>query len=916
MSSNNNNSKMKVDYVIKRNGTKQEISFDKILKRVKKLSENLNVNSTRVTTEICSQIYPNVPTYQLDELGAQICASLATEHPDYAILAGNITASNMQKNTCPSFTETMTKLYENKDMHGNKVNLISDDTYKVICDHGPKLNTVIKYKRDFNLGFFSLKTLEKSYLFKIKGKIVERPQDMFLRVSIGIHGDDIKSVIETYNLMSEKYFTHATPTLYNAGTKRPQLSSCFLLAMKDDSIEGIFSTLKDCALISKWAGGIGLHLHNIRAKNSMIRGTNGISNGIVPMLRVFNNMARYVDQGGGKRNGSVAMYLEPWHPDVFDFLRLRKNHGSEEERARDLFYALWVPNLFMERVQEDGDWTLMCPDECPGLSDCYGDKFKELYTKYESEGKGEKIKATELWFDILESQIETGTPYLLYKDACNEKSNQKNVGTIKSSNLCTEIIEYSDKNESAVCNLASIGLSRYIKEPEIKDIKEVQVYSKDDCEYCQLSKHLLKQHNIEYVEKLMNNKSEREKYYMDVNDEIDDDDDHIFSMPQIYINGERIGGYTELQGYLRPQFDYDKLYRVAKVATRNLNKVIDINFYPIPETKRSNFRHRPIGLGVQGLADVFAMMKLPFDSEEAKQVNRNIFEMIYFAALESSMEISKKRETLMKEYKELLVNKIPEDDSRFRELERELNPLEEELNRDTMLGSYSTYIGSPVSQGILQFDMWGVTESEHMKSRWTKLRKDISKYGVRNSLLVAPMPTASTSQILGNNECFEPFTSNIYIRRTLAGEFIVMNKYLIRDLINIGVWNNDIKDQIIANNGSIKDIKEIPQTFKNIYKNVWELSNKTLIDMAADRGAFIDQSQSLNLFMAEPDFNKLSSMHFYSWSKGLKTGIYYLRTKAVAQAQKFTIDPSKMRKTSNSSYDNAVNNDICESCSG
>ena len=921
MDSNSINSGMKVDYVIKRNGEKEEVSFDKVLKRVKTLSKNLHVNPTRITQEICSQIYPNVPTYQLDELGAQICASLATEHPDYGILAARITISNHHKNTSPSFSEVMTKLYENKDKNGKSAPLVSDEVYKIVVDNAPKLNNVVKYNRDYNFDYFGFKTLERAYLMKINGKIQERPQHMILRVSIGIHKKGIKEVIKTYDLMSEKFFTHATPTLFNSGTPRPQLSSCFLLSMKDDSIDGIFSTLKDCALISKWAGGIGLHIHNVRCKNSGIRGTNGISNGLVPMLRVFNNTARYVDQGGGKRNGSIAMYLEPWHPDVLDFLLLRKNHGNEEDRARDLFYALWVSDLFMERVQKDEDWTLMCPDECPGLSDCHSDEFRQLYLKYESEGRGRKtIKATELWFAILESQIETGTPYLLYKDAANNKSNQKNLGTIKSSNLCCEIIEYSSPEEYAVCNLASIGLSRFIKESDVSGIEDVEVYSKDDCIYCTMSKQLLKKNNIEFKENLMLNKRDREKYYMEINDELDNEEDHIFSMPQIYIKGERIGGYEKLLELLRPQFDYDKLYKVVKLMTKNLNKVIDVNFYPVPETKTSNMRHRPIGLGIQGLADVFAIMKIPFSSKEAAIVNKKIFEMIYFASLESSMEIAKKREGLMVEYEGLLSKeKSEEEEKRCLELKEHLKPIDRELNRGKYQGTYSSYIGSPMSEGVLQFDMWGVEPTEEMKPKWEKLRKEIKKYGIRNSLLVAPMPTASTSQILGNNECFEPFTSNIYLRRTLAGEFIVINKYLIQDLIDIGVWNTEIKDLIVANNGSVQNIKEIPNTFKEVYKTVWELSNKTLIDMAVDRGAFIDQSQSLNLFMAEPDFGKLSSMHFYAWSKGLKTGIYYLRTRPVAQAQKFTIDPSTKRKTSNSNLSSiSSENDsgICESCSG
>ena len=1171
------NNNMNAIFVQKRDGSKEEVSFDKVLRRAKSLSTTLDVNPHFIAQKICNQIYDGVSTTELDILGSEICAGMITTHPDYQILAARIAMSNLEKNTSPSFSETIQILYDNKDIKDNNCPLISQELYDIVQNHKTKLNSVIKQKRDGNIGYFGLKTLERSYLFKVKGKIVERPQYMFMRVSIGIHGNNIKEVVKTYDAMSEKYFIHATPTLFNSGTKRPQMSSCFLLSMKDDSIEGIYSSLKDCALISKWAGGIGIHAHNIRAKSSMIRGTNGISNGLVPMLRVFNNTARYVDQcvlpetiiyttkgpmkiqdvtvgeteiynlkggvevienvlehpyegkilnietihsldkltitpehpiyalkgqtkgtnysviknrldknlikedwieagkltaddmviypiptyendinsiseedcytygvilrdgymnnkdkngyislhkdnkkyivdrvqtyfdskfisnridtydnttrvywskdvalpfkysdvynngekichyrwlnlplnkakmilkglidtdgskgnelvfdstsynlieavrficlrmgiltsgyvrdrvgqthttgsggkvinknisyslripktrelctlmeidytdgqffkflrhnnllytriksitetdysgtlydlqmtkehnyllhqglvhnGGGKRNGSIAIYLEPWHADVEDFLNLRKNHGNEEERARDLFYALWIPDLFMERVQSNGDWTYMCPDECPGLADCYGDEFKELYERYETEGRGKKtVKAQNLWKHILESQIETGTPYILYKDACNKKSNQKNLGTIKSSNLCCEIIEYSNKDETAVCNLASIGLPRYI----------------------------------------------------------------------IEVDG-------------KPEFDYHKLGEMVKQIVKNLNRVIDINYYPIPETKLSNFRHRPIGIGVQGLADVFAMLKISFDSLEATEVNKLIFETIYYHSMETSMEISRKREKSMKKYKEIChkITTMSEEDEGRGEiivekelLEKELLPIREELEREKFLGSYSSFEGSPASEGILQFDLWGVEPSDEMKPKWDKLKKDIKKSGLRNSLLVAPMPTASTSQILSNNECFEPYTSNIYIRRTLAGEFIVINDHLVKDLIKIGAWNSDIKDKIILNEGSVQNIAEIPDDIKRIYKTVWEMSQKTLINMAADRGAFICQSQSLNLFIAKPDFGKLSSMHFYSWKKGLKTGIYYLRTKPVAKAQQFTIDPS------------------------
>ena len=806
---------MKAIFVNKRDGSKQEVSFDKVLLRIKSLSSNLDVNPHLIAQKICNQIYDGVSTTELDILGGEICAGMITTHPDYQLLAAKITMSNLEKNTSPSFSETIQILYDNTDIHNKKCSLISQELYDIVQNHKTKLNSVIKQKRNNNIGYFGLKTLERSYLFKVGGKIVERPQYMFMRVALGIHGNNIKEAVKTYDAMSEKYFIHATPTLFNAGTKRPQLSSCFLLGMKNDSIEGIYSSLKDCALISKWAGGIGLHVHNVRAKTSLIRGTNGISNGLVPMLRVFNNTARYVDQGGGKRNGSIAIYLEPWHSDIEDFLELRKNHGNEEERARDLFYAMWIPDLFMERVKENGEWTLMCPDECPGLADCYGEEFKKLYCKYENEKKGKKtINAQKLWKHIIESQIETGTPYILFKDACNRKSNQQNLGTIKSSNLCCEIMEYSDENESAVCNLASIGLPRYM------------------------------------------------------------------------IKGENGN-----------EFDYQKLGEMVKQIVKNLNRVIDINFYPIPETKKSNTRHRPIGVGVQGLADVFAMLKIGFDSPEAKEVNKKIFETIYYYSMETSMELSKKREKPMKKYKELL-SKVLEGEEKnimekeIKKLEEELLPIKEELDREKYLGSYSTFEGSPVSKGILQFNMWGVEPSEEMKPKWEKLVKDIKKYGIRNSLLVAPMPTASTSQILSNNECFEPYTSNIYIRRTLAGEFIVLNEHLVRDLLSLGLWNKEIKDKIIYYDGSIQKIDEIPDNIKNVYKTVWEMSQKVLIDMSADRGAFICQSQSLNLFLQKPDFSKLSSMHFYSWQKGLKTGIYYLRTRPVAKAQQFTIDPN------------------------
>jgi ribonucleotide reductase alpha subunit len=1261
------NKNMEYEYVVKRNGDHEKVYFDKINLRIEKLCENLSINSTRVTRDITKEMYNGIHTYELDELGAQIAASLSTEHPDYGKLASKIIISNHHKNTSPSFTETMRTLYENTDIHGNHTPLITKTLFHIIQENQVKLNDIIRYQRDYYFDYFGFKTLERSYLMRLKsdnkkkkGRIVERPQHMFMRVALGIHGSNIKDAINTYNLMSNKFFIHATPTLFNAGTNRPQLSSCFLLAMKSDSIDGIYSTLKDCAMISKWAGGIGLHAHNIRAKNTQIRGTNGISNGLVPMLRVFNNTARYVDQcfsaktlvytktglkridsivsndmvltknntfnrvkksivhqykgpglifnfngivdhtepvvtpehpiyslkvhesddkytilgrltsnlckadfydarelnekdyicypmnyfdhtldikelsqeecyiigllvthglvrenafhlelssdydidftrhyldqktirytisvengksmiswkqtmnssinknlfmniesnslhihshllqiarekmvafinaifkgkliytheskqliyslvymfnklemfpnrvtdstiympknkfteelfpdtyiplnktkdfryknfyyryiehightnvdedmydfeidetpnyctelglahnGGGKRNGSIAIYLEPWHADIFDFLLLKKNHGNEEDRARDLFYALWIPDLFMKRVKSGGKWTLMCPDECPGLSDVYGEEFETLYTSYERQLRGAKtIDAQKLWYAILESQIETGTPYMVYKDACNSKSNQKNLGTIKSSNLCTEIIEYSSPTEFAVCNLASIGLPKFMVE-EKQVMNDVEIYSVINCKYCTLSKELLNQKNIPFKEHLLDTDESKKQYLGTVNTRCEDGvcqlvdkDNKVKSFPQIYMNNERIGGYNELVERLseRMTFDFDKLIEVTKTVTRNLNKVIDINYYPVKETKRSNFLHRPVGIGIQGLADVFAMRGIAFDSDEAQELNRRIFETIYFASLSASNELAKERETIIKEYNEYIdEDELYETIHDTREeyltlldkMRVDYNIIPEELDRDEYLGTYSSYIGSPMSKGILQFDMWddSITSPE---LDWDSLRNNIKQYGIRNSLLVAPMPTASTSQILGNNECFEPFTNNIYVRRTLAGEFIVINKHLVSDLVKLGIWNKDIKNKIIEDNGSIQSISGIPQRFKNIYKTVWETSNKTLINMAADRGKFICQSQSLNLFVEKPNFNNLSSMHMYSWQKGLKTGLYYLRTRPVAAAQKFTIEPDKQTRV-NESVKEIVEEEECLSC--
>jgi ribonucleoside-diphosphate reductase alpha chain len=756
-------------YVVKRDGRKEPVMFDKITARVRKLCYGLNelVDPVKVAMRVIEGLYDGVTTSELDNLAAEIAATMTTTHPDYARLAARISVSNLHKNTKKSFSDTMEDLYNYINPRtGKKAPLLSDEVYQIIQENKEKLDSTIIYNRDFGYDYFGFKTLERSYLLKINGKIAERPQHMLMRVSIGIHLNDLEAAIETYELMSKKYFTHATPTLFNAGTPKPQMSSCFLLTMKEDSIDGIYDTLKQTAKISQSAGGIGLSIHNIRATGSYIGGTNGTSNGIVPMLRVFNDTARYVDQGGGKRKGSFAIYLEPWHADIFDFLDLKKNHGKEEMRARDLFYAMWIPDLFMKRIQEDGNWTLMCPNECPGLADTHSEEFEALYSRYEAEGKGRKtIKARELWEKILESQIETGTPYMLYKDAANRKSNQQNLGTIKSSNLCTEILEYTSPDEVAVCNLASIALPMFIKDGE---------------------------------------------------------------------------------------FDHDELFRITVRVTKNLNRVIDRNYYPVIEAQNSNFRHRPVGLGVQGLADTFIKLRLPFTSDAAKKLNQEIFETLYFAAVTASMEEAK------------------------------------------VDGPYESYEGSPISKGQFQHNLWNVNDEE-LSGRWdwAGLRQEVIKYGVRNSLLVAPMPTASTSQILGNNECFEPYTSNIYTRRVLSGEFIVVNKHLLEDLVDLGLWNEGVKQEIMRANGSIQHIDEIPEDIKELYKTVWELSMKDIIDMSRQRGYFIDQSQSLNLFMEGATMAKLTSMHFYAWKSGLKTGMYYLRTKSAVDAIKFTLDNKK-----------------------
>ncbi|MFM1915009.1 MAG: hypothetical protein RLZZ531_678 [Bacteroidota bacterium] len=785
-------------YVVKRDGRKETVKFDKITARIIKMCYGLDplVSPEAVAMKVIEGIYDGVSTSDLDNLAAEVAAAKTIDHPDYALLASRIAVSNLHKETKKTFSEVIDDLHHYIDPKTNQnASLVADDVYAIIQENKEAFDSSIIYDRDFRYDYFGFKTLSRSYLMRLNGKIAERPQQMLMRVAIGIHKKDVASAIKTYNLMSEGWFTHATPTLFNAGTPKPQMSSCFLLTMKEDSIEGIYDTLKSCAQISQSAGGIGLALHDIRATGSYIKGTNGTSNGIVPMLRVFNDTARYVDQGGGKRKGSFAMYIEPWHADVFDFLDLKKNHGKEEQRARDLFYALWIPDLFMQRVKENGDWTLMCPHECPGLSETHSAAFEALYTKYEKEGKGRKtIKAQDLWFKILESQIETGTPYMLYKDAANAKSNQQNLGTIKSSNLCTEIIEYTAPDEVAVCNLASLALPKYVTEDG--------------------------------------------------------------------------------------NFDHDKLFEVTYQATLNLNRIIDENFYPVVEAKNSNLRHRPIGLGVQGLADAFIMMGLPFESEEARALNREVFETIYFASMSASKDLAK------------------------------------------VEGPYETIKGSPVSKGIFQFDMWGVTPSSRWE--WDVLKEEVKKHGVRNSLLLAPMPTASTAQILGNNECFEPYTSNIYTRRVLSGEFIIVNKHLLKDLVREGLWNKDMRQKIMTANGSVQNIKEVPQRLKDLYKTAWEISQKAIIDQAADRGAYICQSQSLNIFMENANFGKLTSMHFYGWEKGLKTGMYYLRTKAATDAIKFTVEKTVVEEPTAKSLEEQAaaiacsldDPENCEMCSG
>ena len=899
-------------HVKKRNGNLEVVSFDKILTRLKTLGSlsNISINYTTLVIKIIDQLYNGIETALIDELTAQQAATMSTIHPDYGILASYLVISNLHKKTDTSFTKSMNMIYNFQDNNNNHIPLLSNDFISIVNKYGSYFDNIIDYERDYLIDYFGFKTLERAYLFHLNKKIIERPQHVWLRVAICIHKEDINAIKETYDLMSLKYFTHATPTLFNAGTPRPQLSSCFLTAMESDSVDGIYNTLKECANISKWAGGIGIHIHNIRAKGSHIRGTNGTSNGIVPMLSVFNKTARYIDQGGGRRNGSFAIYIEPHHADIEDYLDLKKNHGDEELRARDLFYALWISNLFMERVKHNAKWSLFCPDSAPGLSEVYDEDYKVLYEKYEVEKKYVKqINARDLWIKILDSQMETGTPYMLYKDSINKKSNQKNLGTIKSSNLCCEITEYSDENETAVCNLASIALSKFIIETDNPFSDNILIYTKDNCNWCILMKALLKRKNISFLETKLNSDDEIKNFK---------DTWNVETIPQLIDNGKLVGGFTELLNKLRNKFDYELLHKTTKIITKNLNKVIDINFYPTEKTKRSNLYHRPIGIGVQGLADAFIMMDMPYDSELAKIVNKNIFETIYHAALEQSMELSLQRnedmnilrgeymmswnfsnedndlcrEYEINDYMNASSSSTITNETRISALLKKFRPIRCEIERETnCYGSYSSFEGSPASNGILQFDMWNI--SPHDRYDWNKLKEQIKKNGLRNSLLVAPMPTASTSQILGNNECFEPLTSNIYSRRTLAGEFILTNKYLIKELLELGIWNEDIKNNIILNKGSIQYIENIPKFIKEKYKIVWEIPMKHLIDMSKDRGAFICQSQSLNLWMEDPDAKSLTNMHFYAWNSGLKTGIYYLRRKPKHQPQQFTIEPTQ-----------------------
>ena len=958
-------------FVTKRNGSQEVLDFRKILERTRIVGNRfqIDIDYNELIQKVMDQLYNHIKTSEIDELMSQQCASLGTNDYGYYELASKLCISNHQKEVSSDFVGNYEKIFNKNEGY------LSETFMNLIREHSEYFKSFVDDEKDYDIDFFGFKTLERAYLMKFEDKVCERIQHLWLRVAVQIHGDHLDKVKETYEALANKYFIHATPTLFNAGTKRPQLSSCYLIAMEDDSIQGIFNTLQDCASISKWAGGIGLHIHNIRAKNTKIIGTNGKSNGIVPMLKVFNNTARYVDQGGGKRRGSFAIYLEPWHADIEDFLELRKNHGDEEMRARDLFYALWIPDLFMKRVEADDYWYLMCPNICPGLSDCYGTAFDALYNQYVIEGKyKKKMKARELWFQILDSQMETGTPYMLYKDAVNEKSNQKNIGMIKSSNLCCEITEYSDDKETAVCNLASIALPQFVKQKSNvwNSYDMIRVYSKTTCKYCKMAKERLKEFGYSYEEIIMDDDEERKLFYKKQSEK---QGKEINSVPQVFVNDTYIGGYEDVVEYLPYIFDYEHLHKITEILTENLNNIIDCNFYPTDKTYRSNMNHRPIGIGVQGLANTFAKLDVPFDSDEAEKINKRIFETIYHGSMVRSNLLAKERNrdilTLQQEMIMDLYNNKPgylewfigvfkkkyydSEFIYFKNISNEkqvcesiesryhmLKPTMEEvfgrsfyesfetylneqyeknrynyekydkcddimktfLRKDTHHGAYSSFEGSPLSKGLFQFNLWNVKPEFY--EDWNTLRESIQLYGTRNSLCVAPMPTASTSQILANNECFEPFTSNIYSRRTLAGEFVVINHHLMKELKQHDLWNIDMKNKIIEQKGSIQKITEIPKKIKNKYKIVWDMSMKRLIQMAKDRGSFICQSQSMNLWVEDPNYKNLTSMHFYAWRSGLKTGIYYLRRKAKHQAQQFTIEPNKQEE----------DDEPCEMCSG
>lgn len=940
-------------FVTKRDGNPVPVSFDKILRRLQILANDRfpllsEVNVFNIAKEVCSQIYDHVTTEELDLFSAKVASSMSTTHPQYLDLASRIVISNHQKKNKYTFAETMNFFADKKTIRGEKAPMVSEELIKIAKEHGSVLEQAIDYERDYDFTYFGFCTLEKGYLLKTtleNGSVVsERPQHLWMRVAIGLYGKDLTNVLRVYDELSRRMYIHATPTLFNAGTPQNQLASCFLLGGVEDSIEGIFKSLGQCAQISKHSGGIGMNIHDIRSKGMSIHGTNGVSNGIVPMLRVFNDTARYVDQGGGKRNGSFAVYIEPWHPDIVDFLNLRKNHGDESMRARDLFYALWIPDLFMKRVEENQKWTLMDPSQCPGLADCHGEAFDELYTRYEREGKGlTQIDALELFKSVVQSQRETGTPYMLYKDSCNSKSNQQNLGTIRSSNLCSEIIEYSSKDETAVCNLASISLPAFLERKNVLvETDRIEVTSINGCFYCDLTKSLLKKlclesgldpDNVFTIDTLESDAAKK--------DFIEKVDEEKVSFPYVVVNGRHIGGYTQLLGRYGYQLNYEKLVNISKSLTRNLNQAIDRTFYPTPQTRCSNLRHRPIGIGAQGLADVFMAQRVPFDSEEAKEINRRIFESIYFGAMTASLELAIERDEAVATlkascpeihdsrriysldfWKEEVVTqrKFATEEEKVLFLKEKEDLLrriawDNEVDWKGPTGAYSSFEGSPLSQGKFQFDMWpGDDSSFRLHFDWESLRSMIVRHGVRNSLVISLMPTASSSQILGNNECFEPITANIYLRRTLAGEFVLVNRFLIEDLTALGLWNSTTKDRMLVNEGSVQGLSELPESIKKLYKTVWEISQKVIIDMAAERGRFICQSQSMNLFLASPTTSQLISMHFYAWKKALKTGMYYLRTKPASKATMATLSAQKYGST-NFQLSSSDEREECINCS-